>query len=96
MSPDQVSEKTLELTKVFGSYVFDHPDFLDELPDKATLVFLDPDDPWFNEESKRNAERNQRLTRESGEESSPIVYVTVKMVQETVVVPKLEVAYSVT
>jgi hypothetical protein len=60
MSADQVSEKTLELTQTFGRYVYDHPDFLEKLPDRATLVFLDPDDPWFNEEARRNAERNQR------------------------------------
>ncbi|MDP2935551.1 MAG: hypothetical protein Q8O86_03570, partial [Dehalococcoidia bacterium] len=66
------------------------------LPDKATLVFLDPDDPWFNKEAKTNAERNQRLTRQSGEEVGPLVYITVKMVQETVAVPKLEVVPSIT
>ncbi len=96
MSADQVSEKTLELTKVFGSYVFDHPDFVDKLPDRATLVLLDPDDRWFNEEAKTNAARNQRLTRQSGEEPGPLVYIMVKMVQETVIVPKLEMVPSVT
>ncbi len=92
MSADQVSEKTLELTKVFGSYVFNHPDFLDKLPDRATLVLLDPNDRWFNEEAKTTAERNQRLTRQSGEEPGPLVYIMVKMVQETVIVPRLEIA----
>jgi hypothetical protein len=49
VTPEEVAEKVFELTEQFNQYVFEHPDILDHIPDKAALVFLDADDPDFNE-----------------------------------------------
>ena len=49
MNPTEIADKVFELTEQFNQYVFEHPDILDELPDRAVLVFLDADDPPFNE-----------------------------------------------
>ena len=49
LTPQQVADKVLELTEQFNRYVFNNPDVLDRLPDKAVLVFLDADDPAFNQ-----------------------------------------------
>ena len=45
----EIADKVFELTEQFNRYVFDNPEILDVVPDKATLVFLDADDPAFNE-----------------------------------------------
>lgn len=48
LTPQQIADKVFELTEKFNQYVFNNPDILDNIPDKATLVFLDADDPEFN------------------------------------------------
>lgn len=48
----QIADKVLELTEQFNQYTFAHPEILDELPDSAVLVFLDADDPEFNEANR--------------------------------------------
>ena len=48
MNAQSVADKILELSEQFNRYVFDHPEILDEIPDKAVLVLLDADDPEFN------------------------------------------------
>lgn len=48
VTPQETADKVFELTEQFNRYVFEHPDILDRLPDKAVLVFLDADDPAFN------------------------------------------------
>jgi len=45
----QVADKVFELTEQFNQFIFSHPEILDRIPDKAMLVFLDPDDPVFNQ-----------------------------------------------
>jgi len=35
-----VADKIFELTEQFNQYVFEHPEILDEIPDKAVLVFF--------------------------------------------------------
>lgn len=42
------ADKILELSEQFNCYVFEHPEVLDNIPDKAVLVLLDADDPDFN------------------------------------------------
>lgn len=49
MKPGEVSDKVIELSEQFNQYVFEHPDILDALPERAVLVFLDADDQPFNE-----------------------------------------------
>ena len=46
---EEIAEKVFELIEQFNQYVFEHPEILDLIPDKAVLIFLDADDPAFNE-----------------------------------------------
>lgn len=48
VTPQAIADKVLELSEQFNQQVFEHPEILDALPDRAVLVFLDPDDPDFN------------------------------------------------
>lgn len=68
LTNDPVTDKVFELTKQFNTYVFEHPDILDEIPNKAVLVFLDPDDPEFNR-------ANIELARSTPHLSGPLVYI---------------------
>jgi hypothetical protein len=56
MNAQSVADKVFELSEQFNRYVFEHPEILDEIPDKAVLVLLDADDPEFNEANLRLAE----------------------------------------
>ena len=49
LSPVEIADKIIELSEQFNQYVFEHPDILDNLPDRAVLVFLDANDQPFNE-----------------------------------------------
>lgn len=49
MNPADIADKVFELSEQFNQYVFEHPDILADLPDRAVLVFLDADDQPFNE-----------------------------------------------
>ena len=69
LTPQQVADKVLELTEQFNRYVFNNPDILDRLPDKAVLVFLDTDDPAFNQANIELARATPSL------EDGPLVYV---------------------
>ena len=69
LTAQQVADKVLELTEQFNRYVFSHPDVLDQLPDKAMLIFLDADDPVFDQ---ANIELAQAAPHP---ESGPLVYV---------------------
>ena len=48
MNKESFSDKIFELSEQFNRYVFEHPEILDDIPDKAVLVLLDADDPEFN------------------------------------------------
>ncbi len=56
MNAQSVADKIFELSEQFNRYVFDHPEILDEIPDKAVLVLLDADDPEFNKDNLDLAE----------------------------------------
>jgi hypothetical protein len=71
-TPQQVADKVLDLTEQFNQYVFDNPDILDTIPDKATLVFLDADDPEFN---RANVELARSMPRPA---DGPLVYVRMR------------------
>lgn len=64
-----ISDKIFELTEQFNQYVFEHPEILDNIPDKAMLVFLDADDPAFNEANIRLADSSP------GRAHRPRVYI---------------------
>lgn len=51
MSTLSFADKILELSEQFNRYVFEHPEVLDSIPDKAVLILLDADDPDFNRAS---------------------------------------------
>jgi len=82
MTPQQIADKVFELTERFNQYVFDNPDILDDIPDKAALVFLDADDPAFN---RANMELALALPRPT---DAPVVYV--KMQKRIRVVEQVE------
>lgn len=48
MNQESFSDKIFELSEQFNRYVFEHPEVLDDIPNKAVLVLLDADDPEFN------------------------------------------------
>lgn len=48
MNKESFTDKIFELSEQFNRYVFEHPEVLDGIPDKAVLILLDADDPEFN------------------------------------------------
>jgi len=87
LTPQQVADKVLELTEQFNRYVFSNPDILDRLPDKAVLVFLDADDPAFNQ-------ANIELARATPSPADgPLVYVRmqkrIRVVQQEEWIPDI-------
>ena len=56
MNAQTMADKIFELSEQFNRYIFDHPEILDRIPDKATLVLLDVDDPEFNKANLALAE----------------------------------------
>jgi hypothetical protein len=62
MNPAEVADKVIELSEQFNQYVFEHPNILDDLPDRAVLVFLDADDHSFNEANSALALQSQLPT----------------------------------
>jgi len=61
MNSQLMADKIFELSEQFNRYVFDHPDILDSIPDKAMLVLLDVDDPEFNKANLDLAEATPLL-----------------------------------
>ncbi|CAG0957638.1 hypothetical protein ANRL3_00657 [Anaerolineae bacterium] len=80
LTPQQIADKVFELTEQFNQSIFAAPEILDRIPDKATLVFLDADDPEFNRASLELARTTPRPV------DSPSVYITmskhVRLVQQ--------------
>jgi len=63
-----------ELLTEFNRYVMTHPEFLNNIPDQALIVLLDPEDHEFNRynlERMRNARRNDDLPNRT------VIYVDV-------------------
>lgn len=56
MNAQAVADKVFELSEQFNHYIFDHLEILDSIPDKAMLVFLDANDPIFNQANLALAE----------------------------------------
>jgi hypothetical protein len=69
---DRVTDKVFELFEQFNQYVFAHPEILDEIPDKAVLVFLDAGDPAFNEANIQLADSNPHPS------SGPRIYIKMR------------------
>lgn len=69
LKPEIVADKVFELMKQFNHYVFAHPEILDELPERARLVLLDPEDETFN---RANIELAESMPSPP---DAPIVYI---------------------
>ncbi len=61
MNTQSFADKIFELSEQFNRYVFEHPEVLDKIPDKAVLVLLDVDDPEFNQANLDLAEATPLL-----------------------------------
>lgn len=48
-----IARKNLDLLDEFMKYAFDHPDILDEMPQKATLVILPEGDLPLEKENRK-------------------------------------------
>lgn len=86
LNSQQISDKVGTLSEQFHNYVFDHPEILDDIPNKAALVFLDPDDPEFNR-------ANIELARNTPHLPGPLVYIEmrkqVRIVQQVEWTPQI-------
>lgn len=69
LSSQKVADKIFELTEQFNRYVFNNPDILNDIPEKAVLVFLDAEDAAFNRASVSLAHATPSV------EDAPLVYV---------------------
>lgn len=78
-----ISDKIFDLLMEFNHYVFAHPDFLDELPARAVLVLLDPEDEEFNRANIEIAKSSPKPP-----EDAPVVYI--RMTKQMRVVEKVE------
>ena len=87
LKPEIVADKVFELMEQFNRYVFAHPDILDELPERAILVLLDPEDEAFN---RANVELAKSAPNPP---DAPIVYIRMKkevrMVQQVEWTPSI-------
>ena len=75
-------EKLFDLFEQFNHYVFAHPEVLHDLPGKAALVLLDPEDEEFNRRNIELAKSNRYP------EEVPLVYV--RMTKQVKVVQQVE------
>lgn len=76
------------LIREFNQYLFDHPEFADEIPPGAIMVLQLAEDDEYNQWSRRLAEAN----RESGR---PLVYIDIQALapeRSRVVNPRLRLA----
>lgn len=76
------------LIREFSQYLFDHPEFADEIPQGAIIVLQLADDEEYNQWSRRLAEAN----RESGR---PLAYVDIQALapeRSRLIAPRLRLA----
>lgn len=81
-----ITDKIFDLLREFNHYVFAHPDILDELPERAVIVLLDPEDEEFN---RANIEMVKSSPKPP--EDAPLVYIrmTKQIVQQVEWMPKV-------
>ena len=79
LNPKVMADKVFELMEKFNHYVFAHPDILDEIPERAVIVLLDPEDEEFN---RANIEMVKSSPKPP--EDAPLVYIrmTKQVVQQ--------------
>jgi hypothetical protein len=69
----EFAQKQFELAAEFGTFVFEHPEVDERLPDGAFVYFQIEGEPEFNQYSRELAERQRR------QEGVPVVLVRVKV-----------------
>lgn len=73
-----LAAKICDLHALFLNYSLEHPELLEAIPDQATVVFLDDEDPRFSEENKRLCEESLKLRQKAGETVGPLVHITIR------------------
>lgn len=77
---EEMAEKNLELTKRFILRMLEHPEELESLPDRCTIIDLPLDDPDLFEANLRLAGeivRNGEKERKDGEPPKPVVLLPI-------------------
>ena len=69
-----MERKNTELVKEFNTYVREHPEFAEQIPDKAVVIMQLEGDEEFNQWSKKLAASHQ-------EEERPVVYIRIKKIK---------------
>lgn len=83
MNKKELADKICDLHAAFLDYSLENPAVLDDIPDRAILVFLDDGDPAFGEKNKRLCEETRRLQEKAGGMVSPLVYITMRRAKES-------------
>lgn len=63
-----------ELLTEFNRYIIEHPEFLENIPDDALLVFIDRSDPEF---TRHNLARVDEYRKHDELPERPVVYIDV-------------------
>ena len=69
-----LEQKNAELVTEFARYVREHPEFAEQIPDRALVAMLLPGDEEFNRWSREGARRQ-------AEQGQPIVYAKIKQLE---------------
>jgi hypothetical protein len=69
-----MERKNTELVKEFNTYVREHPEFAEQIPDNAVIIMQLEGDEEFNQWSHKLAESHH-------EEERPIVHVRIKKIK---------------
>jgi hypothetical protein len=71
---NMMERKNTELVKEFNTYVREHPEFVEQIPDNAVIIMQLEGDEEFNQWSLKLAGSHQ-------EEGRPVVYVRIKKIK---------------
>ena len=71
MKKDEIAARNLLIGAEFDKFIIEHPEFLDQIPDGAQLVFL----PEYDQEL---CEENLKLIKSLDEKEKPIIYIKFK------------------
>jgi len=69
-----MERKNTELVKEFNTYVREHPEFAERIPDNAVVIMQLEGDEEFNQWSVKLAEGHQ-------DEDRPVVYIRIKKIK---------------
>ena len=69
-----MERKNTELVKEFNTYVREHPEFAEQIPDNAVVIMQLEGDEEFNQWSEKLAAGHQ-------EQERPVVYIRIKKIK---------------